>query len=400
VAVVLTAPAAATAQSGDWVQASLASQYELGSSLGSRNAPWVGTHNSFNSPAEMGLTLSSRDANQQIDLTDQLDQGMRSLELDLHWFPSPQSGGMAPVVCHAADLHAGCTIEKPLSAVLPEITGWLRQPAHGDQVILLYLEDHLDDETGYDTAAGIVRDELGDLLYAPPVGGGCTDLPGSLSRDQVRAAGAQVVIVSDCGVGGGWPTVAFSWNDHREGQLHDYTDYPQCGPDYTAAEYQAHLIRYYEDSTNLSAVAGDPGDRIDTAGAAALARCGVDLIGFDQLVENDPRLAALVWSWAPGQPSKGGCALARVSRHRPFGRWVSRPCGQLRRAACRAGHVWKVTDTRSGAAAAARQCRAEGGRFAVPRTGREGQDLRVAMRRAGAHSVWLDLSRADAAWPR
>jgi hypothetical protein len=395
----MAVPAAASAQSGEWVRGSLASQYELGSSLGTRNAPWVGTHNSFNSPAEMGLTLSSQDANQRIDLTDQLDQGIRSLELDLHWFPSPESGGLAPVVCHAADLHAGCTVEKPLAVVLPEISSWLRQPEHRDQVLLLYLEDHLDDATGYDAAANVVRDQLGSLLYAPPTGGGCSELPASLSRDQVRAAGAQVVIVSDCGIGAGWPTVAFSWNDHEEGQLHAYTDYPACGPDYSAAEYRAHLIRYYEDSTNVSAIAGDPGDRIDPTGAAQLARCGVDLIGLDQLAEDDPRLASLVWSWAPGQPAKGGCALLRVSRKRPFGRWVSRDCDERHRPACRANGRWSVGASRSTATAAARLCRRQDSRFAVPRTGREGQDLRVAMKRAGVHSAWLDLTRAETAWP-
>jgi hypothetical protein len=399
-AAAMIAPAGAAARADTtWVQSALATQYELGSSLGSRNAPWVGTHNSFNSPAEMGLTLSSRDANQQIGLTDQLDQGIRSLELDLHWFPSAESGGLAPVVCHAAELHAGCSVEKPLAVVLPEITGWLRQPEHRDQVLLLYLEDHLDDETGYDTAASVVRDGLGDLLFAPPAGGGCTDLPGSLSRDQIRAAGAQVVIVSDCGIGAGWPSVAFSWSDHEEGQADAYTDYPTCGPDYTPSDYRHHLIRYYEDSTSLSAIAGDPGDRIDVPTAAAMARCGADLIGFDQLTAGDPRLAAMVWSWAPGEPAAGDCALDRVSAKRPFGRWVSRSCDRRRRPACRSRHLWLVLATSSPQASAESLCQKVGARFAAPRTGREAQSLRRAMQRAHAHGVWIDVQRGDTAWP-
>lgn len=398
IAAATIAPTTAAGADREWADAALATQYELGSSLGTRNAPWLGTHNSFNSPAEMGVTLSSRDANQQITLTEQLDLGIRSLELDLHWFPAPASGGFAPVVCHAAELHAGCSVEKPLGVVLDEIAGWLRMPGHRDQVLLLYLEDHLDNETGYDTAAATVRDRLGDLLFAPSPSG-CTELPGGLTRNAIRAASAQVLIVSDCGLGAGWPSVAYSWDDHEEGQLHGFTDYPACGADYSAAEYRDHLIRYYEDSTSLSAVAGDPGDPITAEGAGALVRCGVDLIGFDQLVDGDPRLRASVWSWAPGQPTAGACALVRLSKKRPFGRWVSRECGQRRPVACRRGGRWTAVDSFVAEPLAAHVCREADLRYAVPRTGREAQDLRLAMRAAGVHAAWIDIHSGDSAWP-
>src|SRR5688500_5655601 len=91
-----------------WVIQALALQYDLAADVPLRNAPWVGTHNSFNSVAEMGPTLSTLDANQQIPLASQLDQGVRSLELDLHWFPSLRAGGFAPVICHALEGGAGC----------------------------------------------------------------------------------------------------------------------------------------------------------------------------------------------------------------------------------------------------------------------------------------------------
>src|SRR6266498_1750933 len=117
-----TGPAVA-ATSGPWVERALAAQYRLGDPVPFRNAPWIGTHNSFNGPAEMGLALSAQDANQKVDLTDQLDLGIRSLELDLHWFPSLTSGDgqlFAPVVCHALPNHVGCTVEKPLGPALDE----------------------------------------------------------------------------------------------------------------------------------------------------------------------------------------------------------------------------------------------------------------------------------------
>ena len=147
-------PSAAEAADAGWVQRALGLQYAVGADAPFANSTWVGTHNSFNSTAEMGETLSAQDANQQIDIVSQLDAGMRSLEVDVHRFPDVT--GATPKVCHARghnQLHFGCTIEKEFAVVLGEIAAWLREPRHGREVILLYVEDHMDDETGYGDGA-------------------------------------------------------------------------------------------------------------------------------------------------------------------------------------------------------------------------------------------------------
>src|SRR3954454_12949088 len=151
-----------------WTHRALAFQESLSRDVGLRDAPWIGTHNSFNSIAEMGPTVSDTDSNQRLTLTDQLREDMRSLELDLHWLPSPYAqGANAPVVCHGEG-NAGCTIEKPLRPVLDEIATYLK--AHRDAVLLLYLEDQLDGAEAHDAAAAAVRSSLGSLVYAPPAG--------------------------------------------------------------------------------------------------------------------------------------------------------------------------------------------------------------------------------------
>src|SRR3954471_13187579 len=160
-----------------WTHRALAFQYALGGAVPLRDAPWIGTHNSFNSIAEMGNTVSDTDSNQQLSLLDQLAVDVRSLELDLHTFAGRQ------VVCHArgADQgHAGCSIERAVGPVVAEIGGWLR--AHRDQVLLLYLEDHLDGAADHDAATAAIRAGLGDVIYEPPTGAGCTKLPLSVSR--------------------------------------------------------------------------------------------------------------------------------------------------------------------------------------------------------------------------
>ena len=386
-------PSAFASSDADWARSSLADQYELGSSLPLRNAPWVGTHNSFNSRAEMGPTLSAQDANQQIDLLAQLDQGVRSLELDIHWFPSVR-GGLAPVVCHAAELHVGCSAEKPLAAVLREIDRWLQD--NPGQMLLLYLEDHLDNEAGYDAAAADVENVLGARLYRPLVSGaadgsGCAPLPLDVSRDAVRASGAQVIVVSGCGMGSEWPKVAFDWSSsHSEARPRGYRDFPDCGPDYTRADYDGKLIRYFEDSTQLTsgasvAGAADPDDGISAATASAMTRCGVDLFGLDQVAVDDPRFAALVWSWAPGEPRRRPGCVAQSA-----GRWYSLRCSRRLRVACRlADGRWRVPSRLGTHASSPRVCRRARATWDVPRTGYDAQQLRLAMERVRASRAWV-----------
>src|SRR4051794_21069387 len=179
-----------------WTHRTLAVQYELADDLGMVDAPWLGTHNSFNSIAQQGPALSTTDANQQLTLIDQLRMDMRSLELDVHWFPSARAGAQnAPVVCHAGAVsdHDGCSTEPLLGPVLDQIAGWLR--SHRDQVLLLYIEDHLSGG-GYPAAVADIKRSLGSLVYRTG-SASCTELPAILTRDDVLAAGAQVVIVAN-----------------------------------------------------------------------------------------------------------------------------------------------------------------------------------------------------------
>ncbi|MEA2272342.1 MAG: hypothetical protein QOI98_1050, partial [Solirubrobacteraceae bacterium] len=364
-----------------------------------RNAPWVGTHNSFNSIAEMGPTLSDTDANQQLSLTDLLRVDIRSLELDLHWFPSVYQPLIAPVVCHAESLHEGCSIEKPLAPVLTNIAAWLR--AHRDQVLLLYLEDHLTAGVGNGDAHGkavsALTAQLGSAIYRP-AGGGCTKLPLDLTRNQVLASGAQVVLVSGCGTTAGWRSLVFDWNAHVEERPKGYQDYPSCGPNFTRAVYDSNLVRYYEDSTWLTTAGSVIGqssidDGIPPATAAAMTRCGVDLTGFDQLRPDDGRLEASIWSWGKDEPRPTGddCAIERGD-----GRFETRPCTESHPAACRAASgAWTITATPTAFGDAAAACAGAGTSLAVPRTGYENQLLKAA---AAAATPWLGYVRDGAGW--
>lgn len=394
--------AIASYEKGD-VHRALALQYELGNDVPFRQATWLGTHNSFNTTTR-SPTVSGLDSNQQLSMTDQLRVDMRSLEVDTHWFRSAAAGGdFAPVLCHAEgkdQQHAGCTDEPLLADGLAEIATWVR--ANPRQVVLVYLEDHLETEDptytgtaddGYAAAAAVVRAAFGDLLYAPG-GTGCTPMPLDRSRSDVLAAGRQVVVISSCHGGAGWNGAIFDDGAREKDETGPagYGEDGTCDPARPAASYDDHLLRVFEDSTALSATAAQGRDPITPGKAAALQRCAVDITGFDQILPDDGRLAASVWSWAPGQPAAGDCAYQGSD-----GRWRSGACGERHAFACRAADgTWTVDAVEAPYAASGGRCR--GAAVATPRYGYEAVQLAAAMRAAGVDSAWLAYTRTGTTW--
>lgn len=381
-------PATAGADTRSQTLRQLDLQYELAGDVPLRNAPWVFTHNSYNSPAEMGLALSPQDRNQNITVVDQLDEGVRSLELDVHLFVG------RPVLCHSTGPHLGCTTEKTFREVLREIRGWIdRNPR---QVLLLYLEGHLDTDAGYGLGSDDLEAVMGGLIYRPPSGGArCDPLPLEATRNQVRASGKRLLLMGDCGEGSRWQSYVHDDRQRLTASTNaPFRDFPDCGPDYTRAQYESRQVRYYEDATTVGASTGSEHGTISPPLVGRMTRCGVDLIGFDLLKGGDPRVAAQVWSWAANEPTRGrDCAIQGAG-----GRWFTRPCGERHRVACRdATGLWRIA-RKATARGAARACGRPALVQGVPRTGYEGQRLLAAQKRAGAGAVWLGIRRRGDGW--
>lgn len=370
----------------------LALQFALGNDVPFAHAAWLGTHNSFNTTTRTP-TVSGLDANQQLSMTDQLRSDMRTLELDAHWFPSVEAGGYAPVLCHARgedQKHAGCTTEPLLVDGLREVATWL--DANPRQVVLLYVEDHLETDDGYAAGAAAIRSALGRRLYAPN-GTGCVPLPPDRTRDDVLAAGKQVLVISGCHSGAGWNGAVFSGQARARDETGaaGYGEDGSCDPARQPSSYDDRFLRVFEDSTALSATVDQGTDPITVGKARALQRCAVDMVGFDQLVPGDPRLAASVWSWAPSEPAAtGGCAVQASDG------WHAVPCGERHAFACRTAGGWRVDPVTAPYAAAPGRC--VGGQVGTPRYGYEAVRLADAMRAAGVTSVWLGLTRSGTTW--
>lgn len=391
VVLVLLMPGRSLAADPAWVDRALREQAALAGDVPLRNAPWVSTHNSYNSVAEMGPAVAALDPNQTLTIREQLDAGVRHLEIDVHHALAPLPvAGLGTTTCHTV-----CTLEKPFSAVLGEVAAWVR--AHPGEVLLLYVESHLEDPAGsaaYDRGAATVEAAFGDLVHRPPgAGRRCAPLPLDLTRDALQAAGEQVLIFGPCGAGTAWPAVVHDETTRLTGADNAaLRDAPDCGPAFTRAQYDAFPVRYYEDRTAVGALTG-AADPIGPDLTRRMLRCGVDIIGFDHLLRDDPRREALVWSWAPGHPDAGECAVQR-----PDGRWRTRPCTERRRAACRtAGGGWRVSAGAVPAARAGLTC-GEDGLNGVPRTAHDGWTLQRATE--GAGEVWLGYARRGTRWLR
>ncbi len=332
--------------------------------------------------------------------------GIRAIELDLHWAHSasgdPAQGGKAVVVCHgsqvpveATTVHFGCGVNDPsLDSFLIEVKNWLTR--NRNEVVMLYLENQLEDnDVAHASAANSINDIVGSQVYKPS--GRCAPLPYEKSRREIRDTGARVIITGDCGPGawGDWvhkrgtpgevPSTQSQW---REGGLDHGDDFPAfpCTARRSEQNYARNWIRHWGDETGLSNGTGGGGD-VTLTDARDMVRCGVNMIGLDNLVPFDKRLEQLVWSWAPNQPGSGECAYQGGD-----GRFRSDNCQKVRRFACFDGHSWTVTTGRGPWHAGNAQC---GGSFAVPRTGYDNELLKMAKE---GGEVWIAYRRTAGDW--
>ena len=262
----------------------------------------------------------------------------------------------------------------------------------------MYLENQMDDNpTAHLRASEAIATTLGDLVYRPS-GSGCESLPFDTSRAQIRAAGKRVLLAGNCGPGA-WTSWVFErgarWKESSSPEGADYPDYPACDADERVPnDYDHNWIRHWEDSTWLSAMVdgGRHAAEIVPEEARRMVRCGVDMIGFDQLLPFDPKLDAVVWSWATNEPSAAGpCAYGGAD-----GRFRAGDCGAPRPFVCVSGTgAWIVAGPSGPWSDGPARCAGAGGSFAVPKTGYENELLKAA---AGGAEGWLDYRVLGSTW--
>lgn len=415
-----------SAYQSSWAHRALSLQRDLSATAPLIEDQLPHTHNTFNSSAyslptdgsapSYYPTLTNQDPNQVYSISDQLNMDVRAIELDLHWVPSPygtpDTHGYWVTMCHGDGqqapgagvyVHVGCSDDRPAQDGFAEVRRWL--DAHPGQFLLIYLENQLYDASpvadatmAHDKATQLLSSAFGSRIYRPAgtSPGSCATLPYGKSRAQMTAEQktARVLLVGNCGPGA-WSSLVFqrgnAWDESG-----DPAHYNTCSQDMSYRKSDTRFRREFEDSTFVTAATNTaPGTPMSPGNVAAMVRCGVNIIGMDQLRPQDGRLAALVWSWATNQPSASGACAQQGSD----GRFTAVSCSLARPAACQAANgEWQVTATAVEWSDAADECAAEfpGSRFAVPMNGYRNFMLQGAHH--GAPAVWLDYAKVRGTW--
>ncbi len=205
----------------------------------------LGTHNSYNSEAYRNATRYL-DPQQKVTIEEQLSLGARFIELDVHWTAHthgwPWEWGTDLLLCHSGigeewgDLHVGCSLtDRRVSEGLAEVKNWLNN--NPQEVIILYFEDHSDGH--HQKLVELLNNSIGDKIYAS---GGCKNIPNTLTENQVRQAGKQVVFWKDggCSDNGAMQQLAFTGLGDIDRAWEDRTGVGAIGAIFTGGKVKTH----------------------------------------------------------------------------------------------------------------------------------------------------------------
>jgi hypothetical protein len=355
-------------------------------------------HNAYNSSAYSSLVHI--DPNHKLTITELLDLGVRTIEMDYHWVWQTKDlpGSSALLMCHAGDDDFGCSgLERYLKDGVNEVNNWLRK--NSKEVVTLYFQD---DAEGHDAELVSAVSAIDDLIYKQPAGQ-CDDfstMVQTTTEEDVLKATKQIVIMGSSCTGRG-PWTGYSWNSIHNwvaggGQSILDKSETDCLAD-TAKQEGAHRI--WEDMTNLGRAFGDPGPKIDAALAAKAGRCGITALSLDMISIGDSRMKASIWSWAELQPNNYNdaedCALSMAN-----GRFDDWACGAYHPYACKTegGKQWAISQQAgthsTDAGQAACQSLGTQWQFAVPTNSQQNEMLKAAKSVSGARYAWLDYSDA------
>ncbi|MFN7935869.1 MAG: hypothetical protein U0R19_21240 [Bryobacteraceae bacterium] len=308
--------------------------------------PWLGAHNAFSSQRQGFSGELYR--NQVLSLTDQLNAGVRHLELDPHYYTyAVQPVEPALRLCHASNTGL-CLLtnygNRLMGFALAEIRAWLR--ANPSEVLVIKLDEKNVDSFvsfGYSFLYSELETYLGPYAYRPT---------GTFSRwptiAEIRGAGKQVVIMQhDSTVRQSGENLV--WDAHLLIQDNNWPknqDFDNCVSDDGVSQTNRGAKAWWDVAEGRSLSNSDAFDNatglLGTGSVRKAVNCGVSIIGLDYLyalssapVGNEPnnfegRVEATIWSFAEGDYGFNGPAYLNKSTRR----WNSAPASDVRPYAC------------------------------------------------------------------
>ncbi len=382
-----------------WTAQALAHQRKLDLYAPLADATFITTHNSYNASDYSNLG-SYWDPNHVYSISKQLRMGVRCMEFDVHEFFStdgwPWEWGTELLLCHGTDDHLGCsTFDRQFSEGLREVRDFLNRPENAEEVVLIYLEEHIDD--AFSDAVNVLRAYFGDKIFKPI--GGCQGIPMDISKADILAAGKQIMFMTDGCRNGTFNEWVFTGVGNANGfpssNPNRFENYPNCGP-FSREQYQSEMVRFFEDRTTLTDIFGNPGAPLTADRMREMMRCGVNLPGMDELRPFDGRLQNAVWSWNSNEPNDAG-GNEDCGEQIGNGRFNDMPCDRIATFACRNpdSGEWYITSGSGTWSEGNDFCDMEtGGRyvFAVPVSGYQNEKLKEARIIDGVDRVWLNYS--------
>jgi hypothetical protein len=260
---------------------------------------------------------------QYLSLTDQLNMGVRHVEVDIWWDPLKHD----IVVCHSPiPLYPVNNVTRTAEAmnitlewdpkkmsclgtkrgfteVLTEIRDWMVQPANNEEIVMVYFDTKFRLKPEQVTQANKeIQNVFGNMIWKASEGS-----PFNTKVSDMLAAGKRIILENakeDWSHPSEGDQIVFYptlWN--HQFNSNEMTEFPGCVVEGDTNWYGTEWVR-----------------ALDGSFIEAATRCAVNLASGDYLNPDDMKF--YVWSWDQAEPSLADGCVAIT----PNGRWVTMPC--------------------------------------------------------------------------
>eukprot|EP00127_Corallochytrium_limacisporum_P005722 Clim_evm101s210 gene=Clim_evmTU101s210 len=430
------------AQATDWSQTALASQYRAGLDADFGDVNLVGTHNSYATldsfPSRFqDFVKDLRDdgdvcffgqciegflvaENQYISMSEQMNLGVRHINLDIHYVPELADDGPLRV-CHASNqlngfcqqaqdevrldlcsslldfpdygAHRGCTSTSfTVKSQLTVLSDWLSS-ADADEFIYIDIEDRVSEETGcvnVEELNNVFESVFGDMIYTPNKLAQYTESTGKVwpTIREMLSSGARVFVSSTCNFGNSVihdiTTLSSNVNGRQDigfTQLDPTTCNGYSGGRLVVRESALEADLTLDDKNFAFSAEDVMRSRDDVQ---SVMECGFTT-AFDHM--DADRSEWSVWSWVQDVSPINSCSASCVVQNAD-GRWDNGDCSQELLSACVSdtdSESWTLSDSSSDHSNAGSSC-PTGTSLGLPATSKQNTILREV---SAGQEVWL-----------
>ncbi|XP_078384500.1 uncharacterized protein LOC144666934 [Oculina patagonica] len=369
-----------------WLQFALKTQRELQIDVPVDHVQVLGAHNSYNNRAsgyahldDCHWPLREDDvcislANQEFSFTDQLNMGVRHLEIDL-W----ECFGKIRMSHGNSDIMFGCwPWDNEFTEGIKEISDWTRKSENRNEIIEIHFDDHTNDSQDWSINHAI-KEYFGDRVLTPD------DLKLNFSdrwptTRELRQMKKTVIFIDEHSHSGRY------LHEHFWSEAFTVNRFSSQLENCSEVGNKKESVRVYSDSTVYGPLYNGIKDTGNIMDFKKYLLCGVNIPCADQI--NAGLMKTAVFTWADGEPkqpiNESSCVTLSSE-----GRWYLAHCSEDHYFACvskRDKNLWSVS---SGVGKYNNPLCREDMKFSVPHNGYQHQEL---VKISEGKTVWLNLT--------